>query len=93
MTVEEVRPALLVCDLDGFKEVNDQRGHPAGDALLRTVADALAATASAIPGSVVARLGGDEFCVVLPAADSRTPRTSPSAPPARSSSMRASRSH
>lgn len=66
MTVEEVRPALLVCDLDGFKEVNDQRGHPAGDALLRTVADALAATASAIPGSVVARLGGDEFCVVLP---------------------------
>lgn len=66
MTVEEVRPALLVCDLDGFKDVNDQRGHPAGDALLRTVADALAATASALPGSVVARLGGDEFCVVLP---------------------------
>ncbi|AQA06755.1 hypothetical protein BVC93_26945 [Mycobacterium sp. MS1601] len=66
MIVEDVRPALLVCDLDGFKEVNDRYGHPAGDALLRTVADALAATAAAITGSLVARLGGDEFCVVLP---------------------------
>jgi diguanylate cyclase (GGDEF)-like protein len=68
MTIEEVRPALLVCDLDGFKEVNDERGHPAGDALLCTVADALAATAAPLPGSLVARLGGDEFCVVLPRA-------------------------
>ena len=64
--IEEVRPALLACDLDGFKDVNDQRGHPAGDALLRTVADALADTAATVPGALVARLGGDEFCIVLP---------------------------
>lgn len=66
MVLGDVQPALVVCDLDGFKEVNDQRGHPAGDELLRAVADALAATATSVPGSLVARLGGDEFCIVLP---------------------------
>ncbi|MET0899415.1 MAG: sensor domain-containing diguanylate cyclase [Mycobacterium sp.] len=66
MDIDDVRPALLVCDLDGFKEVNDRHGHPAGDALLCTVADALAGAATDTPGSLVARMGGDEFCIVLP---------------------------
>lgn len=65
---EAVGPALLVCDLDGFKEFNDRDGHPAGDALLRGVARVLADIAAPTEGSMVARLGGDEFCVVLPRA-------------------------
>jgi diguanylate cyclase (GGDEF)-like protein len=66
LNCDAVRPAVLVCDLDEFKVVNDRDGHPAGDALLRAVADVLAATASTRPESLVARLGGDEFCVILP---------------------------
>jgi diguanylate cyclase (GGDEF)-like protein len=61
-------PTLLVCDLDGLKQVNDRDGHPAGDALLRGVAGALSDVASEFRASLVARLGGDEFCVVLPSA-------------------------
>jgi diguanylate cyclase (GGDEF)-like protein len=61
-------PTLLVCDLDGLKEVNDREGHSAGDELLSGVADVLSDVASAFPASLVACLGGDEFCVVLPAA-------------------------
>ena len=55
--------ALLVLDLDGFKEVNDTYGHPAGDALLREVAKQLEATVRQT--DVVARLGGDEFAIIL----------------------------
>ena len=58
--------SLLMIDVDDLKQVNDRDGHAAGDALLRGIADALSAVASAYPGSLVARLGGDEFCVVLP---------------------------
>jgi diguanylate cyclase (GGDEF)-like protein/PAS domain S-box-containing protein len=58
--------ALLLIDLDRFKEVNDTLGHDAGDAVLRTVAARLAD--SVPPGSTIARLGGDEFGVILPAA-------------------------
>jgi diguanylate cyclase (GGDEF)-like protein len=61
-------PTLLVCDLDGLKQVNDRDGHPAGDALLRGVAGTLSDVASEFRASLVARLGGDEFCVVLPTA-------------------------
>ncbi|WP_136520376.1 GGDEF and EAL domain-containing protein [Cellulomonas telluris] len=57
------RTAVLACDLDGFKEVNDRYGHAAGDALLVHVAGVLrAATGST---GTVARLGGDEFVVVV----------------------------
>jgi diguanylate cyclase (GGDEF)-like protein len=56
--------SLLVFDVDHFKDVNDELGHPAGDAVLRTVADALARRTKA--SDLAARLGGDEFAVVLP---------------------------
>ena len=59
--------ACVLIDLDDFKRVNDELGHPAGDALLRRVADALRAEVR--PYDQVARYGGDEFVLVLPATD------------------------
>ncbi len=63
---ETAFPVVLLCDLDGFKKINDRDGHPAGDQLLRDVAAVLGRLAGAIDGAIAARLGGDEFCVLLP---------------------------
>jgi diguanylate cyclase (GGDEF)-like protein len=59
--------ALLVMDLDRFKEINDRFGHHAGDLLLDEVADRI--TSDLRQTDTVARLGGDEFALILPGAD------------------------
>src|SRR5690606_27470440 len=54
--------AVLFCDLDRFKEVNDSLGHPVGDTVLCEVAARLQQLTP--PGASIGRLGGDEFIVV-----------------------------
>ena len=56
--------ALFICDLDGFKPVNDTWGHQAGDALLQEIANRMVAQAGS--DAMVARLGGDEFGILIP---------------------------
>ena len=56
--------AVMLLDLDRFKHVNDTRGHPVGDALLRQVAQRLERTVG--KAGRVGRLGGDEFQVIVP---------------------------
>jgi two-component system, cell cycle response regulator len=57
-------PAVLMLDIDYFKRVNDNHGHPAGDAVLREVASRIARHVRAF--DLVARYGGEEFVVVMP---------------------------
>ncbi len=58
--------ALILIDLDDFKRVNDEQGHPAGDAVLQSVA--VAAARVARQGDCLARIGGDEFALIAPGA-------------------------
>ncbi|MET0415410.1 MAG: GGDEF domain-containing protein [Actinoplanes sp.] len=55
--------ALMLCDLDGFKDVNDTYGHPVGDRVLVEVSRRLQAVAP--DGATLARLGGDEFVALV----------------------------
>ena len=59
--------AVISLDVDGLKRVNDSRGHQAGDALLRGIADALRIVLRS--EDIAVRTGGDEFVVLLPDAD------------------------
>lgn len=64
INIDAGRPfAVIFLDLDGFKEINDERGHETGDRVLRCVAERLAS--SIRDRDLAARLGGDEFVVLL----------------------------
>lgn len=54
---------LVMCDLNGFKAINDTYGHPAGDAILRAVGKALKRNTR--ESDYVARVGGDEFAIIM----------------------------
>lgn len=62
---EGIVVSLIVCDVNGLKRLNDERGHDVGDRLLERFADQLSACSAMLPGSMAARLGGDEFCVLV----------------------------
>ncbi|VXD23544.1 diguanylate cyclase domain-containing protein [Planktothrix paucivesiculata] len=67
--MQEQKPlCLLLCDLDCFKNYNDNYGHPAGDICLKLVAQALDRSVSHNQ-DLVARYGGEEFAVILPNTD------------------------
>ncbi|MFJ5289955.1 MULTISPECIES: diguanylate cyclase domain-containing protein [unclassified Streptomyces] len=63
--------SLMVCDLNGLKQVNDTHGHAVGDRLLERFGSVLSVCGAMLPGALAARLGGDEFCLlsVGPSAD------------------------
>lgn len=57
--------ALMLMDIDKFKQINDEYGHDTGDLVIKEFADRLKKEVT-VQGSTVARLGGDEFAVILP---------------------------
>jgi diguanylate cyclase (GGDEF)-like protein len=61
--------AVVLVDLDAFKQVNDTSGHAAGDLVLQQTAERL--TAAARPGDLIGRLGGDEFALLIHRVDAR----------------------
>ncbi len=61
--------ALIICDIDHFKQVNDQYGHPAGDKILKTLVKLISANIRSI--DFFARWGGEEFVILSPGTDSR----------------------
>jgi len=67
------RLAVLFIDLDGFKQINDRYGHPAGDVVLRAAAQRLKDCARS--SDLVGRLGGDEFVIMLQPLEKVFPRT------------------
>ncbi|MFJ4874952.1 diguanylate cyclase domain-containing protein [Streptomyces sp. NPDC088745] len=56
--------SLLVCDVNGLKQVNDTYGHEIGDRLLERFGCVLSRCGAMLPGALAARLGGDEFCLL-----------------------------
>lgn len=56
--------SLVVCDLNGLKQVNDTHGHAAGDRLLERFGSVLSLCGAMLPDALAARLGGDEFCLI-----------------------------
>lgn len=68
LTRERLPLALILCDIDRFKQFNDAYGHLAGDDCLQRVASTLNHCASR-PNDLVARVGGEEFATVLPYTD------------------------
>jgi diguanylate cyclase (GGDEF)-like protein len=61
---DDAGATLLLIDIDRFKDINDLRGHGAGDRVIRRVAETVGAHLE--PDALLGRLGGDEFAVVLP---------------------------
>ena len=61
---EKSEVSVVVCDLDGFKQINDRFGHAKGNEVLRAVASGLRSVCRG--GDYVARLGGDEFVLIMP---------------------------
>jgi len=64
--------SIIMADINGLKQANDQQGHVAGDLLIKKAADILSAAVRS--DDIVARIGGDEFAVILPQTDIDTAR-------------------
>jgi diguanylate cyclase (GGDEF)-like protein len=57
--------SIVLCDINGLKQINDSFGHTAGDALIRLVAQQLSAAAGQSPDALAVRVGGDEFVLLM----------------------------